>query len=777
MKTIFPKQFHEDFVMNFIRKLSILKIFCFLFCMTTNAGIPTLAFKNVFSCFKPEKNYCAPNFGAIALRAGIIENIRFNLVQQAFDSNGRDYKRDKAYDGKDPLVTMVLILFPSHAGQLATEANTKDNLGQHCTVEHVAHLLKFTDVVRTYFANLKAAPLPSNITKVLAKLGLSSDWITQNLPTDASITKNRNKLLTSIIQAVKQEAKNTFYPKYLIEQIISAFFCHKFTNTDIPILLQALGSNFVDETKIVAQEFITQEDIQSAMAKDHESLNLDDIWAFFASNDISGAFPYSTKPISNGLAKMYTRNPEQEFNTNFADCTESVIRHILNLTLYDSIYKKFDLNTLIEHMKKQNPDFDPEHDPTFKWVKEFYAQQPPDKANDGTQVTRSLWNKVVADLGDEIEYLKDADGRKSNELNSGMINILQVLNKLFDLKLKPRPAKNDSPEFIAEAQKWIQESLETFFTCASKKKFTFNISNLKNQSSSKYGDIVGKIIITAYKNNTGFFSYTIHSMQGHAQIEDLKKLQEPTTSIISMPTIKAFVIEHTIFESLFLLQNNLKEQIPNSFYSLFSESINDSVAIINTLEKLQSLLKKDPLSNSIQIGTLIKNILSIFPWQDYQGVKNINNIILKLRNYTNEDKVHLRNALQEGVKGFILSEQTAPLLESFFKNVENLYIEQIEAYNFTEPLAYSIKNITAQGSKLKKLTGLDKCKKLESLSCDNIKLGLNEIIFTGKMNALKKINITSSKLTQIAGLEYCHNLEELYMSQTGSLKEIFFLVQ
>lgn len=765
--------------MNSFLKVTLLHTLCLLLFMTTQGGIPALALKNVFSYFKPGKFYCALNLGADALRTGIIENIRFNLVQQAFNEDKtRDFKNDKPYDEKDPVVSMVLILFPSHAGQLATEGNTNDNLGKHCTVEHIANLLKFADAVRTYFIKSKI-PLPhKNITKVPKKLGFVDNWIPTHLPNWPGAVKNRNNLLTSIINVIAQEKGSSFYPQHLVEQIITAFFCHKFSSADIPALLQALGSNFIDPTKTIERKPITKEDVQSVMSKNPNSFTLDDIWMLLIKDDLLRITPYSISPSSYGLAKMYTKSPFQEFETSFTDCTESTLRHVVNLALYDPLSKKFDLSKIIERMKQQNPEFDPSQDPQFKFLDEFYIIQTPEKADEGTLFLRSLWNKVVADLGDEIAYLKEAGERKSNELDSGLMNITQVLNKLFNLNLRERPVKGEDHNFLIQAQEWIQEGFVTFFASVSNKKISLKFEDLKIKSFSRYGDIIGKIVISVNDGIKDLFSFVILSKQDHAQIEDLKELQEPSESF-SVPTevIKPFLKENSNLESLLLLEKSFKEEVTNPFYKIFSEPVKNYYAIINTLNQVFSLLINNLIDDSLLVETIIKNIFSIFPWQEQYASTSIQEIILKAQAFANEKSMHLSKALQEYVHGFFLTSQTAHLLsDDFFKNIEHLHIGNIESYDFsglfTKNTIKTIKSIRPNYH-LKKITNIEDCQNLEKLElCQTKKL--EELIFSSPISALKTINLQRSNIKKITGVEYCQNLETLDLFETEELEKIIF---
>ena len=458
---------------------------CTLFTTGLQAtGISPLLFKNVNQCFKPGFEYNSPIFGSIALSTGLIENLRFYNVEAFYDANEtREYIKDKPVQN-DPIMTIVRILFPSPTGQLATSteatnaAGKKTSFGWHCQSDptRAAALLNFTHAVRAWFAAKKPADkLPQTVDKILTKID-PNKVIEIVFPKNDFKPTELNALLTALAQAIeleiappKKSFKPSFYPKYFIEQIITAFFCYSFAKQDdLKTFLSALNDDIVDKSKINAIDGeIKEDDITAAIAKldNQNSVTLDDIWTLLNRKASGRILPYENgkNPISNASAKMYQRSTNTVSNNKtFADCIEVALRHIANFMLYDAKTDSFNLDVLKAHMQGKN-------NPYIENLYDFYEkEQSSSAANAGDPNIRAAWNKAVADLGNGIHYREnfdDSDPQPNNELDTGMINFMRVFKTLFSLELPPEPVyqagKDD--EFKNNVQEWVRNGLEGLF--------------------------------------------------------------------------------------------------------------------------------------------------------------------------------------------------------------------------------------------------------------------------------------------------------------------------
>lgn len=123
---------------------------------SSEARIPSLAFKGVTKYFKPGKKFYSPTLGIAAIESGLIHNLRFygNFTaeyKELKDDSGaitstRDYINDK---GGDTLWDVLKILFPSSGGTLTVETESPHNFGKHVTTpKTVALILNYVHQLR-----------------------------------------------------------------------------------------------------------------------------------------------------------------------------------------------------------------------------------------------------------------------------------------------------------------------------------------------------------------------------------------------------------------------------------------------------------------------------------------------------------------------------------------------------------------------------------------------------------------------------------------------------
>lgn len=118
------------------------------------ARIPTVAFKGVTKYFQRGKEFYSPTMGITAIEIGLIHNLRFygNFTPAyKIDSNGTpthhpEHIRDTS---NDPIWKVLYFLFPSPAGNLATETESPHNFGKHVkSPATIALLLNYTYQLR-----------------------------------------------------------------------------------------------------------------------------------------------------------------------------------------------------------------------------------------------------------------------------------------------------------------------------------------------------------------------------------------------------------------------------------------------------------------------------------------------------------------------------------------------------------------------------------------------------------------------------------------------------
>ncbi len=743
-----------------------------------HAGISPLVFNNVFALFKPEHIYYAPQFGSIALSSGIIENLRFfNVIPGIGDDGKRRYSRDEAPDN-DPIMEIILILFPSPAGQLTTERNLASNIGKYCRPKHVAGLLNFTYRVRQYLQK-NNVPLSTDINELLGAQELNyQDEITQDFRPAKFNQTNLSSLLVKIAQAIEQELINnsdqSFYPKYFVEQIINAFFCHKFANQNaVERLMSKLNMSKLNmpanekrespswdpylralfpigyELFLLYKKKYAPKKIDNLTLSDLQSL--DKLWVEFHGHNNTNTLPYANNnlPISCGTTQFYNRAADRLSSNKdtFVDCVEVSMRHIVNFFLYDHRLSSFNVAPLYKHMKKH-------HNPYIKNLENFYAIQSPEQANSGDITLRSTWNKVIANLKHShgIRYLKQFESvNNNNELKSGMLNMMKVFNAIFSLDLGDAPSytPNDTEKFLIKAQDWVKNGFQKMSAIINSNR-TCSVTFSKVDINEQVQDIIGRINITMLDRKTlaSIFSTTIKINYGHTYIEKLSSLivsprnQLAPSSLTQAKTISSRTRAGTIIDLLFALlqisdtENGTPDAAMSPSLQLFKISTNENEPTINTLNALIGLTQRKIISDDIS-SRILSNILKKISWDHTETVRNAMTTIIKLKDLV-DNKPIFSEIIKKEVQALALSHNDDSKLLTFFTNIKYLYIQPTATIsNLTLPRYTHLKTLSVQGA-----------------------ANLESITFTNLMDELDTINFNESGVKRIIGYNLCPNINQ-----------------
>lgn len=338
-----------------------------------NAVLNNISFRNITKQFKPEYQYLSPTVGKAALERGLIYNLRFfGLLTPGIDSETgrRLYTSD---EGHDALMRLLIVLFPSSSGELASSSLGASNFGRYATPKMVAMLLNYAHACReekkatsrpttpneeekyayvdterkvntesetmirtedmktnTLQTTSRKTINPTKYTNTASKKqkkenesdsssdsgSIVDDHLLKKLLIDNEMGKgDARKVEKAIFANIKQSidaeiAPLTPYPAYTTEQIILAFFCHKFnTQGDLWDLLNHLNpallnitADFGDNSIWDEASLIPAASIKSATGSTHnpETLPTLDIDSIFAINFINPGAPLPYKP------NMYT---------------------------------------------------------------------------------------------------------------------------------------------------------------------------------------------------------------------------------------------------------------------------------------------------------------------------------------------------------------------------------------------------------------------------------------------------------------------------------------
>lgn len=784
------------------------------------AQIPPTAFKGVTKLVRKGKEQYSPTLGAVAL-SSLIPDLRFNGdFIPAYDSNeGRNFINDQSEDSH---WNVVKILFPSPTGTLSSETAGKTNFGKYVQdPKVVSELINFAhqirqDLQKASKPNVKASSntkelkeakdrlkelngkekkspqevqeakdLPNKIrllkkqakpktqpidpvttyTPIIQKLMKSSDSKDSVLESD----KIRD-LLKFIKEAIGNESKqSSLYPEGTAEQIILAFFVHKFNSeTDILKLYEGYDNELVDHGKLKQTKLtpLTKEDIDQLRKQPIDNpYSLDDLYDLSKAETFDSPLPYDeTQPLlNNGKAKKFDRNTKTFKTDTFADCAETVVRHILNLSFYDANYRDFS-------------DIDSDLQP-MEGVREFFQKQTFEQASAGDLSYRSAFNALVAGLNEghqgtdmPIKYVK----QDNNELETGLLNLTRVLSRVLGVKVEEvQMDTSDESKWVNSKKQWIQENLEKILnTSTNGKKHTVKVETA--ELWEKLQDLTGRVHVSVSSlTNQLLYSYTIVSSTGHIAIEGLKtpSQKSETLTMHAGPPLKG-----SSQDSIWMLMPEFDQfkSIP-FLYQLLITPIVDNQSRINFVKTLVDHFKDDVFQKNLDtIKRMLKNVLHEFSWNDDEMVKFISPPILDL---LERDPQFFKGGVGKEIKSLNIafkSNLERQLLDSSIK-LERLVISanqrgktySLEAH---EGIMNSVKVLSLTNTDLGDLTGFEHAPNLEELDLSsNRKLKVLDI--SGAKN-LKKLSLDFSDIEVITGFNHATRLEELNLNQTEELKTL-----
>ncbi|CAO5676317.1 MAG: hypothetical protein NEHIOOID_00080 [Holosporales bacterium] len=620
---------------------------CAGFLNFLNAQIPAVAFKEVTKYFK-DPHY-SPLMGRVALDSGYIYNLRhFGLFTPAVAKNADGTVR-RLYDSDTPndaMMALLITLFPSSAGPLASESMAISNFGKNAKIEDVAKMLQFAKAVRAVISessHLQNDPESMwGLTKILDQykdLGKMRSLIVQSIRLEynannkkrdgqrAKKQKNYKMWMESATRPMDDEAieraditqaersqrmilkdqenqaqqkisndENRLYPLYTTEQIILSFFVHKFNNKeDIYELMKALGDDFITNPIVSTphESEIWDRDNVHTYA---DTKDLDYIF-ITTHHDLNAPIPFKNgnTPISNGICpKINIVNGEKEITHDvFADCHETALRQLCSIGFYDAESKAFKIPKTISNT----------------YFRDFFDKQTPLEVSDGSSEMRGLWNLVIGGLPG-VRYRQGI-----NEIDSGYINLIKAMRLVLDIENDTLP--KDKDEVIAALKdifKTMNPDLKDIHIYISD--FSSHKDGYKGIDDDFYGDAT--ITITNAYGQT--FSFVLRQDPGHADIQkptwqkmkiplpDLIKREDPILSLIDRRDIKTGIYQLLAEEEFADTRQRIKR------IKDFSPHVKQQyIPIIDRMMNLD-LLDENTLSAAIEALTPLVQNNFMFPF-------------------------------------------------------------------------------------------------------------------------------------------------------------------
>lgn len=630
--------------MSFKFRLSCLFGFIGFFSCSSGtwADVDVRAYHGVQERIHKDYQHLNPLWGHLALDTGLMHNLRFyGSFTRGMDDRGRSFVKDRPLkDGPDHTWELIKMLFPSPAGALGTDSNANDNLGialstTAARAHVIAHLLRFADDVRKGAYGKNADFSSPKVAKDLKEE--LNRWLNK-MKNNKFSNRARNRVLNLMARAISAEGQGKSYPKYFTETVLLSFYVKKSNHQgDIWQLFKSLNKAFAPITigsDILSHEkLLTAVDLENIAKKLDGGVRLSHEEVFNLLNrDLfyRQGFPYREgQPlIENAAISAFLRKEQREDNgLYFTDCVETSIRHLVNLVLFDADKQGFDLTRLRSGQLNQD-------------VERFYAKQTPSRTNDSSIDVRALWNRVVADLNSPsdpvvIRYVKSFQ----NELDTGFINLVRVLQKVFAIELE------ELPRGEKDRIGWLEKALPKVLMAINpglKYGFTYKVEPKKDDL---YGDI--EILV---ESGDIRFSFNLHQSTIHAKVTQLKDLaKRDVQDHLEKSLSPGSDGELTGYQNLLALalaqdrpiQN--KQVIDVQPYATFARRLDSNDARIEWLK----MVKKGSITPS---PASLGNVLSDMSWDDQNTVERISETIVGI--LSSSDREHpYRQQLYRETKG------------------------------------------------------------------------------------------------------------------------------
>ncbi|MBX9621955.1 MAG: hypothetical protein K2X28_08065 [Alphaproteobacteria bacterium] len=628
-----------------------------------------------------------------------------------------------------------------------------------------------------------------------------------------------------------------FYPHYAVEALISAFLDFHFDNqADLWTYMeeiQSIQKTLPEELAIIEDTFIKpdkqvffeEQDLTAVLSKEKTDMDMDDVFYLETLVELSGPTPY-THALSNATAWRYDRAKDAFYvrtgSTNergaftslletskalerapafgkvsfiegdhkhFADCGEMLVRHILNLLAYNPLTKTFDL----EALRKLAPT------PYLQNLFDFFeVQDGLATASSGSEVMRSLWNRVVGDLNGLLPFLVQGvddsppsssssspsqsvessatppseifiryDNKRQKkegvpgtyDLSTDFGNLINVFEKILGF--------GGTPYNGYDPKRWIQETfLKLFQTINPNHTYTVSF-NQKRFQEDEWKDFLYGDLTVSVENS---FHFTINMQPGHGEITELKVHQERPLEKQSQAKLQELLGDPEVID-LRSAQENFLSLLPNltcpqelkmsPLSRLLRGPIEDNQRICSFVYDLTTMDLSRLERHLPTLNLTLMNLLNDFDWEDNAVMSRISRSLYPLASKTDAFDEALKSVKRLDVyyeKSSTFINKFTGVIELNLTNLQDTDLSFTQNFPFLETLALPITLVT--------LKGLEKAPNLKKLlipyGCYNFK----ELTFPAEMPFLEKLKLERGMVVE--GLDKLIGLKELDYSSTSS---------
>ncbi|MDR1907830.1 MAG: hypothetical protein LBQ43_03115 [Holosporales bacterium] len=403
------------------------------------------------------------------------------------------------------------------------------------------------------------------------------------------------KLQKSIMATILcEDADEDAFPPYTAEHMFLAFCCEYMEHEEE---LEAFYAKLLDRPLFQPSDFKELNDtkLKSLLVEGEQfdEDSADDVVSLLISQAKVDRIPYDGTIGSHRKARAFSVDSDSQltiWDHTTGDCADTVVRHMVNLALYDPDEKKFTIAAPQNEKAKDElitaiVNYGTTHhiNDLGERIKLFYTCQPPSMTNNMDEVLRTFWWYAIGNLGESsknsayyaIRY--NPNYRNTQELTPGFGNMLKILFNIatsiatrdsekirkaresIDALISPQIKQREiySDEVKTKIGNALENVMELF-----EGKFTFKLGELTVNGSglTSTDDIFGTfpIIMTEKgKNQETVFSFNINHAPCHSQID--AKVARP---YLSMDKAKTLI--EKMKEDRYII--NLKKKI-GTFYS------------------------------------------------------------------------------------------------------------------------------------------------------------------------------------------------------------------
>lgn len=506
-----------------------------------------------------------PIFGYLFESDGSIANLRFYgpLIQMHKDSNHRKFSMDSV---NYSLIKLIIELFPSPSGTLNHCRNLPSNFG----FIFKSDLKRGLEFLANVFVEILQPDIQIIYDLIPEKFNEIRNLALNKFENEIEIFNNQEEKMIKLM-VIHSFILNILNTSEELEQYLKII-----SNKLREVEIYQLNFDVIDKVKEIEEQF----------------------WCF----------PFSSlnQPPSNDVVHLYYRETDtfDEIKT-FSDCADILILHICNCILYDSDNRQYSIASL-------NPK---------SRLAQFYRNHP--KLFTINLNIRKEWSRVIQGLHDfneltnskyklhKIVYLKNS----RNELDTGIINMMNVLINLFEINHEDFWSDFDSLNIetkLGDLMKLISPDFQK-----EKMKIRFTSSIFKEYKSKYRIDFEGVFYLDFNQNSENKIVVQVKQNESHAEMNFLS-----SENNFNIDTIKQMLdvddryFPIATFKNYCLNSQNMRNfdgsrSVFNKIY--FSGPTNTNQKLVSTLETICQYLVELELANlavnNYECSQILKNIL------------------------------------------------------------------------------------------------------------------------------------------------------------------------